>query len=318
MTWPSELAETVGALRNARFDLGTSAGRRPRRGRSGSRSRAIYWLGRASVILPHPPLTDVVVGAWASSLLLDCCGGERSRGGSRRSAGGGDRRGGSDGVGRACPTGPTCAARAGASGPCTPSAMWDRARSAVCCRGGRGGVATVAAASLCSASPTGIVSAAPWLGGHFSLGRAMGANETAVELLPGDWTAVLDENELGRGTARRECRPVAPASCSCAGPAGSTRSPTAARIAAARCTRASSTATRSSVPVTAADLALRGSLVVGPAASPQPRARDARPLTARSMSARHDEHQRGGGGGGGGGGGKKKNEGGEGMTTNEP
>src|SRR5262249_11324967 len=28
----------------------------------------------------HPPLTDVVVGAWTSSLLLDCCGGERAQG----------------------------------------------------------------------------------------------------------------------------------------------------------------------------------------------------------------------------------------------
>jgi nitrite reductase/ring-hydroxylating ferredoxin subunit/uncharacterized membrane protein len=145
----------------------------------------------------HPPLTDVVVGAWTSSLLLDCFGTARARGAADglvvvgiaaavpTAAAGlvdwADLRGASRRVG-------TLHALGNASALGLQVLSW-RARR----RGDRGrGVAL-------SGLAYGIASAAAWLGGHLSLGRAVGVNQTAVESLPEEWTAVMDDGELGEG-----------------------------------------------------------------------------------------------------------------------
>ena len=143
----------------------------------------------------HPPLTDVVVGAWTSSLLLDCCGGERSRGAADgllavgiaaavpTAAAGlvdwADLRGASRRVGSVHALGNLTALG-------LQTLSW-RARR----RGDRGrGLAL-------SGLAYGIASVSAWLGGHLSLGRAVGVNQTAVESLPEEWTAVMDDGDLG-------------------------------------------------------------------------------------------------------------------------
>jgi nitrite reductase/ring-hydroxylating ferredoxin subunit/uncharacterized membrane protein len=142
----------------------------------------------------HPPLTDVVVGAWTSSVLLDWCGGERSRGAADGLV--------AAGVAAAVPTAAAglvdwsdlrgAGRRVGAVhalGNVTAlglQALSLRARR----RGDRGrGVALSCAAY-------GIASVSAWLGGHLSFGRAVGVNQTALESLPQEWTRVMDDGDL--------------------------------------------------------------------------------------------------------------------------
>jgi nitrite reductase/ring-hydroxylating ferredoxin subunit len=44
-----------------------------------------------------------------------------------------------------------------------------------------------------------IASGAAWLGGHLTLARPVGVNQTAVESLPEEWTALLEDGDLGQG-----------------------------------------------------------------------------------------------------------------------
>ena len=152
------------------------------------------WLGHPL----HPPLTDVVIGTWTSALLLDLLGDERAEAAADRLVAAGilaavptaaaglsdwaELRGGSRRVGTVHALGNTTAL-------VLHVASWTaRMRDA---RGtGR----------ALSALGYGVASFSAWLGGHLSFTRGVGVNETAFEEAPSDWTPVLDEAELVEGT----------------------------------------------------------------------------------------------------------------------
>jgi nitrite reductase/ring-hydroxylating ferredoxin subunit/uncharacterized membrane protein len=151
------------------------------------------WLGHPL----HPPLTDVVVGAWTSALLLDLLGGPESEAAADRlvatgvlaalptvAAGASDwaeLRGESRRVGLVHALGNTTAL--------TLHALSWRARR----RGERTrGVAL-------SALGYAVATFSAWLGGHLTFGQGIGVNQTAFESAPEDWTTVLDESDLASG-----------------------------------------------------------------------------------------------------------------------
>jgi nitrite reductase/ring-hydroxylating ferredoxin subunit/uncharacterized membrane protein len=152
------------------------------------------WLGHPL----HPPLTDVVIGAWSSALLLDLLGGERSREASERLVAAGilaavptaaaglsdwaELMGASRRVGFVHATGNVSAL--------TLHALSFRARW----RGKRGRGVVLSAVGLV----LGAFSA--WLGGHLSFGRGVGVNQTVFEDVPPDWTPILDESQLTDGS----------------------------------------------------------------------------------------------------------------------
>jgi nitrite reductase/ring-hydroxylating ferredoxin subunit/uncharacterized membrane protein len=145
----------------------------------------------------HPPLTDVVIGSWVSALAIDLVGGRDGAVASRRLVG--------LGIIAALPTAATGAsdwsdtigkdrrlgsihAIANSTALAAQSLSWLQRR-----RGQRGtGIALSVAA-------VGISSAAAWIGGHLSYGRAVGVNHTAFEDGPEEWTRVLDASELADG-----------------------------------------------------------------------------------------------------------------------
>jgi len=145
----------------------------------------------------HPPLTDVVIGAWVSGLSVDVLGGRQASDASRRLVG--------LGILAALPTAATGAsdwsdligkdrrlgsihAVANSTALAVQTLSWLERR-----RGHRGrGVAL-------SVMAVGVSSAAAWIGGHLSFGRAVGVNHTAVEDGPEEWTPVLDSAELADG-----------------------------------------------------------------------------------------------------------------------
>jgi nitrite reductase/ring-hydroxylating ferredoxin subunit/uncharacterized membrane protein len=145
----------------------------------------------------HPPLTDVVIGAWSSALLLDLLGGDRADKASERLVATGvlaavptaaaglsdwaELFGGTRRVGVVHATGNTSALL-------LHTLSWIARR-----RGRRGrGVAL-------SALGFGLASFSAWLGGHLSFGRGVGVNQTAFDDAPTDWTPVLDEAQLEEG-----------------------------------------------------------------------------------------------------------------------
>lgn len=145
----------------------------------------------------HPPLTDVVIGSWLSGLAVDALGGEEAAKASRRLVG--------LGILAALPTAATGAsdwsdligkdrrlgsihAVANSTALAAQTMSWFERR-----RGHRGrGVAL-------SVTAVGMSSAAAWIGGHLSFGRAVGVNHTAVEDGPEEWTTVLDSAEVADG-----------------------------------------------------------------------------------------------------------------------
>jgi nitrite reductase/ring-hydroxylating ferredoxin subunit len=148
------------------------------------------WLGHPV----HPPLTDVVVGAWTSALLLDLLGGGRAKRAADRLVGTGilaaaaglsdwaELRGGTRRVG-------TVHASGNVTALVLHTLSW-RARR----RGQRGqGLAL-------SALGYGVATFSAWLGGHLSFGRGVGVNQTAFEEAPPDWTPVLEEAQLEEST----------------------------------------------------------------------------------------------------------------------
>jgi nitrite reductase/ring-hydroxylating ferredoxin subunit/uncharacterized membrane protein len=151
------------------------------------------WLGHPL----HPPLTDVVIGAWTCALLLDLLGGNEGRKAAdslvaagivaavpTASAGLSDwaeLRGGSRRVGSVHAVGNTTAL-------VLHSLSWLARR-----RGDRTrGVAL-------SALGYGVATFSAWLGGHLSFAQGVGVNQTAFEEPPSEWTPVLDEAVLEEG-----------------------------------------------------------------------------------------------------------------------
>lgn len=152
------------------------------------------WLGHPL----HPPLTDVVVGAWTSALLLDLLGGESAEAGADALVGAGvvaalptalsglsdwaDVRGGSRRVGTVHALGNTTAL-------VLHILSWFARRA-----GDRG------RGRLLSGAGFAVASFSAWLGGHLSFGKGIGVNQTAFDSAPKEWTAVLDADQLHEGT----------------------------------------------------------------------------------------------------------------------
>jgi len=150
------------------------------------------WLGHPV----HPPLTDVVVGSWMSVSLLDAIW-ERGRRASEvllrvgiaaalptAAAGASDwaeLRGGTRRVGLVHALGNTTAL--------TLQVLSLRARR-------RGNRARGVALSMLALVVAG---GSAWLGGHLSFGRGVGVNQTAFDVLPESWTPLTDEAQLAEG-----------------------------------------------------------------------------------------------------------------------
>lgn len=151
------------------------------------------WLGHPL----HPPLTDVVVGAWTSALLLDVLGGEDAQAGADALVAAGvvaavptalsglsdwaDVRGGGRRVGAVHALGNTTAL-------VLHTLSWFARRDG---DRGRGRVLSGAGFAVASFSA--------WLGGHLSFGKGVGVNQTAFDSAPEEWTPVLDADELHDG-----------------------------------------------------------------------------------------------------------------------
>ncbi|HZC28188.1 MAG TPA: Rieske 2Fe-2S domain-containing protein [Gaiellaceae bacterium] len=149
------------------------------------------WLGHPL----HPPLTDVVVGTWTSALLLDLFGGRGSRTGADRLVGVGvlaavptaaaglsdwaELHGGTRRVGSVHAIGNTTALLLHAL-------SWAARR-----RGDRGRAVALSAVGYAAATFSA------WLGGHLSFARGVGVNQTAFDSAPSDWTAVLADGDVG-------------------------------------------------------------------------------------------------------------------------
>jgi nitrite reductase/ring-hydroxylating ferredoxin subunit/uncharacterized membrane protein len=151
------------------------------------------WLGHAL----HPALTDVVVGSWTSSLILDIVGGEEAQAGSDALVG--------VGVLAALPTAATGVAdwvdttgrerRMGlvhGLGNLAAVSLYG-ASYLLRRRGWRG--AGVALSVLGGATATFTA----YLGGHLVFDRAVGVNQTATEHRPRRWTTALTASELIEG-----------------------------------------------------------------------------------------------------------------------
>jgi nitrite reductase/ring-hydroxylating ferredoxin subunit/uncharacterized membrane protein len=148
------------------------------------------WLGHPL----HPPLTDVVVGAWTSALLLDLVGGEQTEQAADLLIAGGilaavptaaaglsdwaELRDGSRRVGSVHAIGNTTAL-------VLHTLSWTSRRRGARTRG-------LALSGLGYA----IVAFSAWLGGHLSFAQGVGVNQTAFQDGPSEWTAVIDESEL--------------------------------------------------------------------------------------------------------------------------
>ncbi|HVL31003.1 MAG TPA: Rieske 2Fe-2S domain-containing protein [Solirubrobacteraceae bacterium] len=156
------------------------------------------WLGHAL----HPLLTDIPIGTWVSSLLLDAFGGRESRDASRRLIGAG--------IIASVPTAIT---------GMTEYADSEPGHDAVRRIGALHAVANVAALSLYGASfaarrrgahATGVMFGAAgasalmaggWLGSDLAYARGVGVDETTFEEGPSEWTPVLDASMLVDGRA---------------------------------------------------------------------------------------------------------------------
>jgi nitrite reductase/ring-hydroxylating ferredoxin subunit/uncharacterized membrane protein len=151
------------------------------------------WLGHPL----HPLLTDVVIGSWTSAFLLDVLGGEAGEEAAQRL------------IGLGCLAAlPTAAAgfsdwaelwgsqrRIGevhAAGNVTALGLFGL--SWLSRRSGRRGTGR-----LLSLLAMGVSVASAYLGGHLSFGKGVGVNQTAFEEWPTEWTAVIEDEQLREG-----------------------------------------------------------------------------------------------------------------------
>jgi nitrite reductase/ring-hydroxylating ferredoxin subunit/uncharacterized membrane protein len=150
------------------------------------------WLGHPV----HPPLTDVVIGTWTSAWFLDLFGGENSEAADRLIGVGilaavptaiaglsdwAELFGGVRRIGTLHAIGNTTAL--GLHGMSWLARKTGRRRLGV-------GLSMMGAT---------VATASAWLGGHLSLGRGVGVNQTAFESMPTEWTPIIDENQLEEG-----------------------------------------------------------------------------------------------------------------------
>ena len=152
------------------------------------------WLGHPL----HPVLTDVVLGAWTSSLLLDLLPGRRTRKASDRLV--------DIGILAAAPT-----ALAGLS---DWADVWGRPRRVGLVHAGANAVALYlyVTSSLArkrgrrlrgwwlSATGFGVITTSAYLGGHLSLGKGIGVDQTAFDEGPTDWQPVIADADLPEGS----------------------------------------------------------------------------------------------------------------------
>ena len=150
----------------------------------------------------HPVLTDVTVGAWTSSFLLDLFGNQRTREGSDRLI--------LLGALSALPTATTglsdladvttreerAVGALHALGNVTALVLYSLAYAAR--RGGRRG-----AGMALSAAGLGVATGSGFLGGHLAYRLGVGVDQTRFEGRPTTWTAVLADNELPEGKPKR-------------------------------------------------------------------------------------------------------------------
>jgi nitrite reductase/ring-hydroxylating ferredoxin subunit/uncharacterized membrane protein len=150
----------------------------------------------------HPMLTDVTVGAWTSSFLLDVLGGEEAREGSDRLV--------LLGALSAVPTAVT-----GLSDLADVSTREERAVGTLHAlgnvtalvlyglsylsrrRGNRAGGMVLSTAGM------GVAAGAGFLGGHLAYRLGIGVAQTTFERGPAKWTAVLDDPDLPDGKPTR-------------------------------------------------------------------------------------------------------------------
>lgn len=152
------------------------------------------WLGHPL----HPMLTDVPIGAWTSSLLLDALGGRQSRGAADRLI--------AIGIVAAVPTAASGIADWGDTqarerrvgivhAAANTIALSLFSASLVARRGQRRGRGV-----LFSVLGAGTLGAGGYLGGHLSYALGLGVDRTAFEAWPGDWTDALAEEDVREGS----------------------------------------------------------------------------------------------------------------------
>jgi nitrite reductase/ring-hydroxylating ferredoxin subunit/uncharacterized membrane protein len=155
------------------------------------------WLGHAL----HPALTDVPIGAWVSTAVLDLFGGTESETASRRLIG--------FGILSAVPTALSglsdysdthgAERRVGVVHAASNSlALMLYGASYLARRAGRTGMGK----ALAFLGMSSAMSSA-YLGGHLSLSLGVGVDHTVFEAGPSDWTDVLNESELQDGIPRK-------------------------------------------------------------------------------------------------------------------
>jgi nitrite reductase/ring-hydroxylating ferredoxin subunit len=152
------------------------------------------WLGHPL----HPVLTDVVLGAWTSSFLLDLLPGRRTRKASDRLV--------DIGILAAVPT-----ALAGLS---DWADVWGRPRRVGLVHASANTVALslYVGSSLArkrgrrlrgwwlSAAGFGVITTSAYLGGHLSFGKGIGVDQTAFDVGPTDWQPAIADADLPEGS----------------------------------------------------------------------------------------------------------------------
>jgi nitrite reductase/ring-hydroxylating ferredoxin subunit/uncharacterized membrane protein len=148
----------------------------------------------------HPVVKDVPIGAWSMSVLLDALGGRKASSAADLLL--------SAGIVAAVPT-----AAAGLNdwsdttgedsrvGLVHAAANLSALSLFTASRVARGAGHRTTGKSL-SAAGLALMSVGGFLGGHLVFGRGVNVNRTAFEARPADWTAVLGGDEIGEGEAR--------------------------------------------------------------------------------------------------------------------
>ncbi len=193
--WLEPIADALQQAGGRAYDKAGPVGRRLKNSLHGT------WLGHPL----HPALTDVPLGAWTTSTVLDLL----------------DEFGGRDQYARAADaaicvglTGASVAALAGLTD-------WRETYGGARRLGLAHGLLNIAAVSLFTTSwilrkrkqrPAGralslagyaVGCLSAWLGGHLVYSERIGVDHTSPEPLPPDWLAILDEAALPEGQPRR-------------------------------------------------------------------------------------------------------------------